>query len=353
MPTPEQEQIVDAASTFLRDALPASRFVGVSSLDDATVLPQLGELGWLALALPEAAGGTGLGLVEEALVHLELGRAIAPLAVLGAALAARVASQAGHRELCKGIATGTIRVGIAVPQHANAVDGDPMDGPVVLFDAGAAGLFVSWNPERAVLWSPPAPRAAAASIDPGVGMRMMDGTTQSAVPHGIDAPGDTARLAAPRGPATPGVVARGASVGLEASVLIAAHLCGVAEAARDLAVEYAKTREQFGKPIGAFQAVKHPCADAAVACEAALCLLKLAALSVVDGHPDAALQAASAKLVATDAALANARACVQIHGGMGITAECAAHLFVKRAHVLDALGGDRREQQRRILAHGR
>ncbi|HKY92166.1 MAG TPA: acyl-CoA dehydrogenase family protein [Nevskiaceae bacterium] len=325
LPTTEQDQIVDAASAFLADACGLARFNGGAAVDDADLPPRLGELGWFALTLPESAGGAGLGLAEEALVHREFGRAIAPLATLGAALGARVAWAAGQVQLCEQIAAGATRVGLAVPAGTNAEDGDPLDGPLTLLDAGPATLFLAWNAAQAVLWVAGSPRAATTSIDPGVGLRAVSG--------------------APKG-----AVARGPSIQVEAAVLLAAQLCGVAEAARDLAVRHATTRQQFGQPIGAFQAVKHPCADMAVACEAAGSLLKLAALSVADGRADAPFLAASAKLVATDAALANARACVQIHGGLGVTAECAAHLFVKRAHVLDAIGGNRRDQQRRILA---
>jgi alkylation response protein AidB-like acyl-CoA dehydrogenase len=327
LPTPEQEQIVDAAATFLADACPLARFNGGAAVDDAGVLPRLGELGWFALTLPESSGGAGLSLAEEALVHREFGRAIAPLAVLGAALGARVAQAGGDAALCAAIQAGTMRVGLAVPQGRNADAGDPLAGPLVLLDADVATVFLAWNDQQAVLWAPLAGAGGPAvpSIDSGVTMRRVEGSAA-------------------------GIAARGPALQNEASILIAAHLGGLADAARDLAVAHATTRQQFGKPIGSFQAVKHPCADMAVACEAALSLVKLAALSVTERRADAAFLAASAKLVATDAALSNARACVQIHGGLGITAECAAHLFVKRAHVLDAIGGTRRDQQRRILA---
>jgi alkylation response protein AidB-like acyl-CoA dehydrogenase len=328
LPTAEQEQIVDAAATFLRDAVGLARFNGGAIVDDADALPRLGALGWFALALPESAGGAGLGLAEEALVHREFGRTVAPIATLGAALGARIALAAGDADLGARITSGATRVGVAVPEDVNAEGGDPLTGTLSLFDAGAATLFLAWNRDAATLFAPSAPKASARSIDPGVGWRRIDG-------HGLYP------------------IARGPSLQDEAAVLLAAQACGVAEAARDLAVAHATTRQQFGRPIGAFQAVKHPCADMAVACEAAVSLLKLAALSVADRQPDAPFLAAAAKLVAIDAAFANARACVQIHGGLGITAECAAHLFVKRAHVLDALGGHRRDQQRRILAHER
>ena len=133
-------------------------------------------------------------------------------------------------------------------------------------------------------------------------------------------------------------------------MLVAAVLVGVAEAARDDAVSYVKDRFQFGKPIGVFQAVKHPCADMAVACEAAWFQTTMAAIAMRDGLPDASFQAAAAKAVATRSAIRGAESDVQIHGGYGFTAEYDPHLFVKRAHVLDRLAGDTSRQLADVLA---
>jgi alkylation response protein AidB-like acyl-CoA dehydrogenase len=134
------------------------------------------------------------------------------------------------------------------------------------------------------------------------------------------------------------------------SVLISAMLVGVAEATRDMGVEYAKQRVQYGKPIGSYQAIKHPCADMATRCEAAVSLLLFAALAVREGRPDAVFQVAAAKRIATQAALENSRANVQIHGGMGYTWEHDAHLYVTRARVLNQVFGDVHAQQATLLA---
>jgi alkylation response protein AidB-like acyl-CoA dehydrogenase len=134
---------------------------------------------------------------------------------------------------------------------------------------------------------------------------------------------------------------------IRASVLAAAALVGIAEATRDMAAEYSKVRVQFGKPIGAYQAIKHRCADMAVRAEAASSQVLFAALSIDEGRPDDAFQAASAKVVASDAAIRNAADNIQIHGGMGYTFEHDAHLYLKRAHVFDRIAGDSRQH----LAH--
>ena len=135
-----------------------------------------------------------------------------------------------------------------------------------------------------------------------------------------------------------------------ATVLSAALLVGLAEAVRDDAVAYASERVQFGKPIGVFQAIKHPCADMAVRCEVALSQTLMAALHTRDGLADADFQAASAKAVASAAATRGAAANVQIHGGYGYTTEYDAQRFVKRAHVIDVFAGSGRSRLGDILA---
>jgi alkylation response protein AidB-like acyl-CoA dehydrogenase len=116
-----------------------------------------------------------------------------------------------------------------------------------------------------------------------------------------------------------------------------------------MAVEYAKLREQFNKPIGSFQAVKHICADMAIRAEAALCQTTIAALVVAEGKPGADFQVTSAKIVATRAALENAAQNIQVHGAIGFTSEADAHLFLKRAHVMDQYAGDLRRQRERLI----
>lgn len=127
-------------------------------------------------------------------------------------------------------------------------------------------------------------------------------------------------------------------------------LATTAEASRDTSVDYAKIRRQFGTAIGAFQAVKHKCSDMAVRCEAATSLTFYAALSVRDRLQSAAFDASAAKALAAEAAMEHASVCVQVHGGMGVTAQMTPHLYVKRARVLDQLFRSRRWRLARVLA---
>ena len=138
-------------------------------------------------------------------------------------------------------------------------------------------------------------------------------------------------------------------IGRRGSALVAAMLTGIAEATRDMSSEYAKIRVQFGRPIGVNQAIKHACADMALRAEAASAQLLFAALSVDEGRSDAAFQVAAARIVATDAAVENATRTIQVHGGMGYTFEHDAHLFLKRARVLDRVLGDSRSQMAALI----
>ena len=115
-------------------------------------------------------------------------------------------------------------------------------------------------------------------------------------------------------------------------------------------MEYAKVRTQFGKPIGSFQAVKHRCADMGLRMRLARYQTSLAALKVQAGSPDMPVQVASAAYNAIVAAHENARAAVQMHGGIGFQAECDVHWFVKRAHVYEQLAGGLQAQCHDIIS---
>jgi alkylation response protein AidB-like acyl-CoA dehydrogenase len=139
-----------------------------------------------------------------------------------------------------------------------------------------------------------------------------------------------------------GAIERAAASNIEAVVdlglvLLAALCTGIAEASRDTTVAYLKVREQFGRPIGSFQALKHRAADMAVEAEAALSLTTYAALALAEGDPHARLYCLSARSVAHRAALANARATIQLHGAIGTTFDHDAHFSVKRVHVLSEM----------------
>lgn len=324
LPNDEQQAIWDSAETVLAAEAPLSR-LHADAADDAAVLRRTAELGWIGLGLAEADGGVGYGLAEEALIFRAAGRHLLSPTLLGSVLAARIASRAGDAALAAALLSGERRAAILVPLDGR-LDAQP-SGAFHRLDAGPDDLAVAWSAEGAALFSPLSCNAVVASIDDTVKLERIN--LDSVRPlHWIAAVQD--------------------DIALRATVLGAATLTGLAEAARDMALEYAKMRQQFGQAIGAFQAIKHACADMAVRCESAWSLTAFAALA--EDRGDAAFQAHAAWIIAAQAADQNAARNVQVHGGMGFTAECDAQLLVKRARVLAAIGGGARGHKAALLA---
>ncbi|GHC60563.1 acyl-CoA dehydrogenase family protein [Streptomyces flavofungini] len=230
----------------------------------------LGDAGFFALCLPEDAGGVGLGLPAAVLAFEEAGRVLLP----GPAVATFLAAGA-----VEGAAGGTVVV------------------------TAVAGPFVPWLDEADVVRGDAAGAVAVRSVDPL--------TPLHRVREGAPVPDEE----------TPAVL------------LTAAEQLGSAARTAELAVQHAREREQFGGPVGRFQAVQHLCADMLVRAELARVAVYAAA---VTGDP---LEASGARLLADDAAVRNARDCLQVHGGMGFTWESDVHLHLKRAWVRAGLGG--------------
>ena len=317
LPSDEQQQIMDSVAEFLK------RTPGVSGPSaeraefgaETQVHREMASLGWFGLGLTEPQGGAGYSLMEEALVAREFGRALAPPSLCAAILGAHVAVQAGNDSIVRMILCGEAKVGLLSP----ASSAKPHAArECTLFEGQGARLVLFWSDrgmglyERSTL---PTVRAGAA-LDETIGSE---------------------RVLVTDAPALAWVPSGDSNLTRRAELLICAQLVGVAEAAKDLAVEYAKVRHQFGQAIGSFQSIKHACAEMAVQCELAYAQTFFAALMTNSGAPDAAFQSAAAGLVAPDAALRNARAGIQIHGGIGFTADCRAHRYLKRAHLLNGL----------------
>lgn len=316
----EQEAIRDAIRSMLKDRMPPER-VRASMASDAPIdrafWRQAAELGWLGLALGEDAGGSGYGLPEAMILFTELGRALVPGPWLGTVLAALATPS--PREILAGdrlvtlvddptdaLGSGATLTGTV----GGVVDADLVDGFLVLgtastryVDAKATGLAVS----------------AGLSMDPTRRLGVV--TMKDVRPTALGA--------------------AAASLRRMASVLVAAEAVGVAERTLEMSVEFAKVRQQFGKPIGTFQAIKHRCADMATRTEVARAVVTFAAVAVQEGEGDLDFHVHGAKALADDAAIQNATDNIQNHGGMGYTWESDAHLYLKRARVLEHLCGSR------------
>jgi alkylation response protein AidB-like acyl-CoA dehydrogenase len=315
LPDIEQQQIIDTVAALLDDLAPLGRLRGRRPDDgfDADLAPRLAELGVFGLGVPETAGGLGLGACEEAIVFRELGRRLVSPSMLAISLAAALAAERRDPRL-----------------------GDLMAGRApAAFAAPAGGSWLVVDPR---------PDALALVVSPGGAKLMQLPGLESA--EGFD---EALSVAIATGDASVVMAGEGPAWSRRLALLLSAMACGQAEAARDLAVDYAKIRQQFGKPIGSFQAVKHRCADMAVRAERAWSMTAFAATAEAEGDPDAAFLIAAARIVARDAAHLNGASAIQVHGGVGFTAECDAHRFMKRAHVLDLLAGDVRADRLAFL----
>jgi alkylation response protein AidB-like acyl-CoA dehydrogenase len=327
LPSAEQDEIVGVVAGFLRTELPIQsireRRNEPTPVDPAT-WAKCGDLGWFGLGLSESLGGVGYGMAEEVMLFRELGRHLASGPFIGSVLGARIAALAGAVELCALILSGAASVGIAERRSGDDVVGSTVSGSFDLIDAvGASHVLVYAGNgngvalvEAAALGSP----ESLHCIDPGVRLSRVELVSVPVI----------ARVS---GNDADAIVLRG-------TALVAAMLTGIAEATGVMSAEYAKVREQFGKPIGVNQAVKHVCADMATRSEAATSQLFFAAASIDDARADAAFQVEAARIIASDAAIENATHSIQVHGGMGYTFEHDANLFLKRARVLDRIFGE-------------
>lgn len=315
----DQEALAGLVRAIVAGRFPLERVrraEGARTVVDADDWAALGEAGVFSLTLPEADGGAGLGMADAAVVFEELGRGLVPGPLVASHLAAR------HLRT-DGAAGGTLVVGSVADGDGDthgaprgAPDGAPvlvehLDALGALVVEGATALRVVDGDALASIQGGATP--ATRSLDPLTPM-----SSVGALPEGRALPGDTA-----------------AAWARDQRVLTGALCVGIAGAVCDLAVEYAKGRRQFGRPIGSFQAVKHLCADMLVRAEAARAAVEAAAVTVDQPDVgDAERAAAGAALLAAEAAVANAKTSIQVHGGMGFTWEVPVHLYLMRARVL-------------------
>ncbi|MFE2291190.1 acyl-CoA dehydrogenase family protein [Streptomyces sp. NPDC059452] len=262
---------------------------------------ELGAAGFFALRLPEEAGGVGLGLPEAVLLFEEAGRALLPGPLVATHLAAGLVKGAAEGEAVVTVAEGGGRpVADLGGADAVLVDGGALTGEG--YGAGGPGRVLTGEALAAFV----AAARPVRSMDPLTPLHQVEGEVE-----GQGLAGATE--------AYPGALRR------EGALLTAAEQLGSAARTTEMAVQHARTRQQFGSLIGSFQAVKHLCADMLARTEPARSALYAAALTA---DP---VEIAAAKLLADEAAVRNARDCLQIHGGMGFTWEADVHLHLKRA----------------------
>lgn len=242
---------------------------------------ELADAGVFSLRLPESEGGVGLGMTEAVIVFQELGRALVPGPLVATHLAA----------------------GLLDAEVVGLVDGGWLEYP----------------------------NDVDAFIDTGSGVGGPVRFPREDVGVPLDPLTPLARVRATQGAVVVDDVERFRS---EGATLTAALSSGIASRTVELAVAFAKEREQFGKPIGTFQSVKHMCADMLTRAEVARAAVDAAGVLLDDTDADASTAVHVAKLLCSEYAVANAKTCIQVHGGMGFTWEVDVHLYLKRAAVL-------------------
>jgi alkylation response protein AidB-like acyl-CoA dehydrogenase len=353
--SPDQLLLKNSARAFLDEHMkPATvRLIWDDPRGESeTIWKEMAQLGWLGLSLPEAHGGSGLGMVETAILLDEMGRAAAPGPYLPTVLAARAIEEAGtdaqKKRWLSAIATGDARATIAfldadLDWHPEATR-TRAEKTAKGWALSGRKRFVPWAHVADVLLVPATapegltlflvdPSASGLTLEP---VQVMDLATRlvtitlDQTPVGADAvldpPGQAGSLLA-------SLLRRGA-VGAAAEMLGAARRC------LDMAVSYAKVREQFGQPIGSFQAIRHKCAEMLLEVENSHSAVYYAAWALDAKAEDRELAASVAKAYVGDASRKVCGEAIQVHGGIGFTWEYDLHLYFKRAKALEAMYGD-------------
>ncbi len=350
----EQEELRRSVRRFLEDKSPTTevrRLMETTEGFDPAVWEQMAnQLGLQALAIPEEYGGVGFGYVELIVVFEEMGAALlcAPYfstIALGANALLSSGDEAAKKDLLPGIASGETIATLALTEDSGRWDTDGitlaatrsgdewnLDGhKMFVIDGHTANLvLVAGRTENGV--SLFAVDGGAAGMTP-TPLATMDQTRKQAR---IEFASTPARLVGEEGSAAP-VLSRTLDL---AAVALAAEQVGGAQHCLDTAVEYAKTRIQFGRPIGSFQAIKHKCADMLLEVESAKSAAYYAGWAAAEDSEELPVVASLAKSYCSEAYFHAAAENIQIHGGIGFTWEHDAHLYFKRAKSSELMLGD-------------
>jgi alkylation response protein AidB-like acyl-CoA dehydrogenase len=294
---------------------------------DDTLWREISELGWPGIAVPEDDGGQGLGMVELAVLLEESGYACAPSPLLGTAGAALLIAAAGSEQ----------QRGEWLPKLASGEATGAFGG----FDHGAGG-----EAESSLFCDLPTADVAVSFHNGGALLAPASELDFETV-ETIDATRSYGLVSEPSGDPLPGEVDAGRD---RLAVAIAAELTGIAQRTLEMAVEYARERQQFGRPIGAYQAVGHRCAAMLLATEEARSLSYYAAWTA-DAEPESLpLAAAMAAARAGDAAWEVPASALQVLGGIGFTWEHDLQFWLKRGRLEGRMLGTPRRHRERVAA---
>lgn len=313
--TPEQAEL----RAVIRDFLGTRAAASAPASETEDVWKRLtGQLGLTSLAVPEESGAT---LAEVMVAVEEIGRVLLPVPYLSTALTAVILAEAGVDDFLPGLMDGTLIGALAFGPGVTTLSGDRINGTVRhVLDGPKADVFLVRAAGAVV-----AVRAADAVITP---VGTLDQTRGQAEVRFTDAPslriGDSAFTERAEGLLWTALAAESAA---------AAAQC------LDVTVDYLKTRVQFGRPIGEFQALKHRCADLAVKAESARMTAHAAVRAAMSDPSEFAVAAPLAKRYCADVFFDAAAEMIQLHGGIGFTWEHPAHLYLKRAKAASVAFG--------------
>jgi alkylation response protein AidB-like acyl-CoA dehydrogenase len=353
--TDEQQAIKATAHDFLASRFKSERIREIAASDsgfDESGWKEMAELGWAGLALPEEWGGQGLGIVDLAVLFEELGYALAPSPLLSNTIVGLALSVGGSdeqkerwlRPLAEGQLRGTPALidadGSAEPMKFSMAAGSNGDGVVLdgektlVMDAASADFFL------------------VATADGG--RHIVESGASGVTVTSEESIDPTRRLSSVRFEGVrPEATLSGTGkdylpVFLRACVALAAESTGLAQRALEMSVAYAKDRQQFGRPIGAYQAVSHRCAQMLLETENSRSAVYGAAWAA-DAEPESLpLAASTAKAYASDAGWRVPDAAIQVHGGIGFTWEHDLHFFLKRGRANAAMFGDAKWHRERV-----
>jgi alkylation response protein AidB-like acyl-CoA dehydrogenase len=366
----EQEMLRATARKFLENEC-TSTFVRARMEEPAGVTDEfwtkLAEQGWLGLVYPDEYGGSGLGFVDLVVLMEEMGRASMPgpffsTVALGGLAILEAGAPAQKKEWLPKIATGEAKAALALTEPSGRWDA----GGITVTGRASADGFVLDGTKLFVLDAHLADVVVVAARTGETG-RPEDGITMFLVPKATR--GLTVKLLPTMDQTRKlcEVTLRDVRVGREAglgavgagwaplsrvldraTVALCAEMCGGAQRVLDMTTQYAKIRLAFGRPIGAYQGVKHKAADMLVDIENAKSLTYYAAWAVDENAPEAPLAASMAKAYASDAFRKVAAAGIQLHGGIGFTWEHDLHLYFKRAKSSEFTFGDATYHRERV-----
>jgi alkylation response protein AidB-like acyl-CoA dehydrogenase len=315
------------------------------------------QLGWTGLVIPEAHGGAGLNMVDMVVVLEEMGKVVMPgpffaSVILGGLAIDLGGSEAQKQRYLPGLAEGTLKATLAQVEESGRWDAEGIALPAKAAGGGfsltGTKLFVHDAHNADILIVPV--RTGGVGVD-GVTLLIVDAKAKGIAVRVLKTMDQTRKLcevtfenAAVGKDAVLGEVGKGWAL-LDrlvdrAKVALCAEMCGGAQKVLEMSVEYAKVREQFGKPIGSFQAIQHKCANMMVQVESAKSATYYAAWAVANDVPEAHLAACMAKAYCSDAYRFVSAEGIQIHGGIGFTWEHDMHLYFKRAKGSEVTFGD-------------